>query len=82
MGWPSGWRQKADERIFIRAVRSVAAAKMALLVPKGTQFFPDSQVSFIFSLLRQSFLLPRTRLRCSLFISSQKLVNFLVFDNC
>jgi len=42
LGWPSGWRQKADERIFIRAVRSVSAAKMALLVPKGTQFFPDS----------------------------------------
>jgi potassium/chloride transporter 4/5/6 len=42
IGWPSGWRQKADEKTFIRAIRCVAAAKMALLVPKGIHFFPDS----------------------------------------
>jgi len=42
IGWPSGWRQKADEKTFIRAIRSVAAAKMALLVPKGIHFYPDS----------------------------------------
>jgi len=43
LGWPSGWRQrKAEERSFLRALRAIACAKMSLLLPKGTQFFPDS----------------------------------------
>jgi potassium/chloride transporter 4/5/6 len=43
LGWPTGWRQKADEHVFLQAIKAVAAGRMALLVPKGTQFFPDSQ---------------------------------------
>ncbi|XP_032686936.1 solute carrier family 12 member 6 isoform X1 [Odontomachus brunneus] len=45
LGWPYGWRQSEQERtwrVFLQTVRSVAAAKMALLVPKGINFFPDS----------------------------------------
>ncbi|XP_012275831.1 solute carrier family 12 member 4 isoform X2 [Orussus abietinus] len=45
LGWPYRWRQSEDERnwrVFLQAVRTVAAARMALLVPKGINFFPDS----------------------------------------
>ncbi|XP_043272459.1 solute carrier family 12 member 7 isoform X2 [Venturia canescens] len=45
LGWPYGWRQSEDERtwrIFLQAVRNVTTARMALLVPKGINFFPDS----------------------------------------
>jgi len=45
LGWPYGWRQSEDEkswRVFLQTVRNVAAARMALLVPKGINFFPDS----------------------------------------
>ncbi|XP_066590703.1 solute carrier family 12 member 4 isoform X2 [Prorops nasuta] len=45
LGWPYGWRQSQDERswrVFLQTVRSVTAARMALLVPKGINFFPDS----------------------------------------
>ncbi|KAK6642647.1 hypothetical protein RUM43_004149 [Polyplax serrata] len=45
LGWPYGWRQSEDDRtwhVFLNTVRTVAAARMALLVPKGINFFPDS----------------------------------------
>lgn len=45
LGWPYGWRQSEDERtwqVFLSTVRNVTAARMALLVPKGINFFPDS----------------------------------------
>jgi len=45
LGWPYGWRQSEDEKtwkVFLQTVRNVAAARMALLVPKGINFFPDS----------------------------------------
>ncbi|KAK0182419.1 hypothetical protein PV327_000561 [Microctonus hyperodae] len=45
LGWPYGWRQSEDERtwrVFLQAVRNVTTARMALLVPKGINFFPDS----------------------------------------
>ncbi|XP_053986701.1 solute carrier family 12 member 4 isoform X2 [Hylaeus volcanicus] len=45
LGWPYGWKQSQDERtwrVFLQTVRAVAAARMALLVPKGINFFPDS----------------------------------------
>ncbi|XP_011874243.1 PREDICTED: solute carrier family 12 member 5 isoform X4 [Vollenhovia emeryi] len=50
LGWPYGWRQSEEERtwrVFLQTVRSVAAAKMALLVPKGINFFPDSTEKII-----------------------------------
>ncbi|CAL1680197.1 unnamed protein product [Lasius platythorax] len=50
LGWPYGWRQSEEERtwrVFLQTVRSVAAAKMALLVPKGINFFPDSSEKII-----------------------------------
>ncbi|XP_055598463.1 solute carrier family 12 member 4 isoform X2 [Uranotaenia lowii] len=46
LGWPYGWRQSEDERtwkVFLTTVRNVSAARMALLVPKGINFFPTSQ---------------------------------------
>uniref|UniRef100_A0A2A4K3L9 Amino acid permease/ SLC12A domain-containing protein n=1 Tax=Heliothis virescens TaxID=7102 RepID=A0A2A4K3L9_HELVI len=46
VGWPYGWRQaeRAAPRWqhFLHTVRAVAAARMAMLVPKGINFFPDS----------------------------------------
>ncbi|XP_034942488.1 solute carrier family 12 member 4 isoform X2 [Chelonus insularis] len=45
LGWPYGWREPNDDktwRVFIQAVRNVTTARMALLVPKGINFFPDS----------------------------------------
>ncbi|XP_069675639.1 solute carrier family 12 member 4 isoform X2 [Periplaneta americana] len=45
LGWPYGWRQSEDDKtwqVFLQTVRNVAAARMALLVPKGINFFPDS----------------------------------------
>lgn len=50
LGWPYGWRQSEQERtwrVFLQTVRSVTAAKMALLVPKGINFFPDSTEKII-----------------------------------
>nr|XP_029721458.1 solute carrier family 12 member 4 isoform X3 [Aedes albopictus] len=46
LGWPYGWRQSEDDRtwhVFLQTVRNVSAARMALLVPKGINFFPTSQ---------------------------------------
>ncbi|XP_023245325.1 solute carrier family 12 member 6 [Copidosoma floridanum] len=45
LGWPYSWRQPESERtwrVFLQTMRSVTAAKMALIVPKGINFFPDS----------------------------------------
>jgi hypothetical protein len=45
LGWPYGWRHSEEEKtwqVFLQTVRNVAAARMALLVPKGINFFPDS----------------------------------------
>ncbi|XP_034177668.1 solute carrier family 12 member kcc isoform X2 [Osmia lignaria lignaria] len=46
LGWPYRWKQSqeglATWRPFLQTVRAVAAARMALLVPKGINFFPDS----------------------------------------
>ncbi|GAB6021396.1 hypothetical protein CHUAL_004003 [Chamberlinius hualienensis] len=45
IGWPYGWRQSPDERswkVFLETIRNVSAAKIALLVPKGIAFYPDS----------------------------------------
>uniref|UniRef100_A0A1Q3G591 Putative amino acid transporter n=2 Tax=Culex tarsalis TaxID=7177 RepID=A0A1Q3G591_CULTA len=47
LGWPYGWRKNEDDartwQVFLQTVRNVSAAKMALLVPKGINFFPTSQ---------------------------------------
>jgi len=44
LGWPNSWRKKEEDswRIFVDTIRNTAAAKMALLVPKGIQRCPDS----------------------------------------
>ncbi|XP_075215520.1 solute carrier family 12 member kcc isoform X2 [Lycorma delicatula] len=45
LGWPYGWRQSEEDRtwhIFLHTLRVISAARMALLVPKGINFFPDS----------------------------------------
>ena len=44
LGWPNSWRKKEEDswRVFVDAIRNTAAAKMALLVPKGIRRFPDS----------------------------------------
>ncbi|XP_076762526.1 solute carrier family 12 member kcc isoform X4 [Xylocopa sonorina] len=45
LGWPHRWKESQEGRtwrVFLQMVRAVAAARMALLVPKGINFFPDS----------------------------------------
>lgn len=44
VGWPYSWRQESKQswRTFIQTVRTVAACHMALLVPKGINFYPES----------------------------------------
>lgn len=45
LGWPYRWRQSEDGgnwRVFLQTVRCVTAAKMALIVPKGINVFPES----------------------------------------
>ncbi|XP_055387834.1 solute carrier family 12 member 7, partial [Condylostylus longicornis] len=44
MGWPYSWRQpeKQSWKTFLQVMRTVAACRMALLVPKGINFFPES----------------------------------------
>lgn len=45
LGWPYGWKHSEDERtwrVFLQTLRNVASARMALMVPKGINFFPDS----------------------------------------
>ncbi|CAO1414154.1 unnamed protein product [Diamesa tonsa] len=45
LGWPYGWRQDEDKRswqAFLQTVRTISSARMALMVPKGINFFPDT----------------------------------------
>lgn len=46
LGWPSDWRKSlaADRSwsLFVDAVQAAAANKMALVVPKGIESFPES----------------------------------------
>lgn len=45
LGWPYGWRQNEEKRswqAFLQTVRTISASRMALLVPKGINFFPDT----------------------------------------
>merc|ERR1719500_1169719 len=44
LGWPNSWRKREDDgtRVFVNTIRAAAAGKMALLVPKGIQRFPDT----------------------------------------
>lgn len=45
IGWPHSWRKKADNstKVFIDTIRHAASGKMALLVPKGIQQYPDNK---------------------------------------
>lgn len=40
VGWPYRWRVLGNWSVFLQTVRNVTANKMALLVPKGINFFP------------------------------------------
>jgi len=44
VGWPNTWRKKEDDgtQVFVNTIRNAANGKMALLVPKGIQRFPDT----------------------------------------
>uniref|UniRef100_W8BPR2 Solute carrier family 12 member 6 n=1 Tax=Ceratitis capitata TaxID=7213 RepID=W8BPR2_CERCA len=44
IGWPYSWKKDGSEswKTFIQTVRTVAACHMALLVPKGINFYPES----------------------------------------
>ena len=45
LGWPYGWRHQTDakaHRVFLESVRNTSNNKMALLVPKGINFFPTN----------------------------------------
>jgi potassium/chloride transporter 4/5/6 len=45
LGWPYGWSKARHDRswfTFLETVRTVSAARMALLVPKGINCYPES----------------------------------------
>jgi potassium/chloride transporter 4/5/6 len=44
LGWPNSWRKREDEscQVFVEAIRDAASAKMALLIPKGVQRYPET----------------------------------------
>lgn len=45
LGWPYGWRQSESDRTwkaFLETCRVVASSRMALVIPKGINFFPES----------------------------------------
>lgn len=45
LGWPYGWRQSESDRTwrtFLETCRVVTSSRMALVIPKGINFFPDS----------------------------------------
>jgi potassium/chloride transporter 4/5/6 len=45
LGWPYSWSKARHDRTwlnFLETVRTVSASRMALLVPKGINSFPDS----------------------------------------
>lgn len=45
LGWPYGWRQSEHNRTwraFLETCRVCASSRMALVIPKGINFFPDS----------------------------------------
>ncbi|XP_017839242.1 solute carrier family 12 member 4 isoform X2 [Drosophila busckii] len=44
IGWPYSWRQEGRNswKTFIQTVRTVTACHMALIVPKGINFYPES----------------------------------------
>lgn len=45
LGWPYGWRQSEHDRTwksFLEACRVCAVSRMAIVIPKGINFFPDS----------------------------------------
>jgi hypothetical protein len=73
LGWPYRWRQSEDDKtwqVFLQTVRSVAAARMALLVPKGINFFPDSSEKVLLSLLLVVIICPCTLSLSSIYLSS------------
>ncbi|XP_050314545.1 solute carrier family 12 member 6 isoform X3 [Anthonomus grandis grandis] len=43
LSWPYFWREDTEEeQAFENTVRTLTAAKMALLIPRGIDFFPDN----------------------------------------
>lgn len=69
IGWPYSWRQEGRNswKTFIQTVRTVAACHMALMVPKGINFYPESNHKVVFtapnakfSLSNKSFFLFRS----------------------
>ena len=44
LGWPNSWRKREDDgtKVFVDSIRNAANGKMALLVPKGIQRYPDT----------------------------------------
>lgn len=45
LGWPYGWRGDEEGRswqVFLQTVRAVSTSRLALMVPKGINFFPDN----------------------------------------
>jgi len=71
LGWPNSWRKKEDDsrRVFVDTIRNAAAAKMALLVPKGIQRYPDSGDKVIFQ-------------NCTLLKTNLKRKNIFFFKRC
>lgn len=58
LGWPYGWRQSETDRTwktFLETCRVVTSSRMALVIPKGINFFPDSTEKVRFHLENRKF---------------------------
>lgn len=58
LGWPYGWRQSETDRTwktFLETCRVVTSSRMALVIPKGINFFPDSTEKVRFDLENRKF---------------------------
>lgn len=85
LGWPYGWRQTENERTwhtFLKTVRNVAAARMALLVPKGINFFPNSSIKVKHRLITPSLCIADTEATIYIYASRRVqtcLVQLIIF---
>lgn len=55
VAWPEGWNKPGNKnswKVFLQTIRNIAAAKMALLIPKGIKAFPDSNTKVVVKLIQ------------------------------
>ncbi|CAI8039867.1 Solute carrier family 12 member 4 [Geodia barretti] len=43
LGWPDSWRKKPSWRNFVETIRVASAMELAVLVPKGINWYPSNE---------------------------------------